>query len=762
MLPLPARPLLRPRLLRALLLASLCLHPALHPSAHAAQLPVERLTQSPSLDGATARAVQVSPDGQRVSFLRPREDNQYRLDLWVFERATGQSRRLIDSTRLGPDTPLSAAEQDRRERERTALLSGIVNYQWSPDGQQILFAMGDQLYLAQIGADGQARTRSVAQGADLIDPRLSPKGRYVSYLAGQNLHVLDLKTGQRRALTRDGGGTVHNAESEFVAQEEMDQPSGYWWAPDDSAIAFKRFDEAPVPPQKRFEIQAQRTDVVEQRYPVAGGPNVTLKLGLVAPTGGAVRWLDLGRNADIYLPRVDWLPDGRSLSYQVQSRDQKRLDLWRADARTGQRRLLLTEQSPTWVDLHADLRFLKRQPAFIWAGDRDGRKHLELVSLDGQRRTPLTAGDWQVDRLLAVDEAAGRVYLAGDTGLSTQRQVYSVALDGSQARSPQRISQGEGWHEPVFASGSTGVSLWVDTFSDPDTPPQTSIRSASGDRLAWISENRLDASHPYAPYLDHHVRPEFGVLEADDGQKLNYSLTKPPGFDPTRRYPVMLAVYGGPLAQEVTQHWGRHFEQVMAQRGYLVFSLDNRGSDRRGRRFSDAIHQRLGDVEVRDQLRGIAWLKSQPWVDGARIGVYGWSYGGYMTLMLLSTAPAGTFAAGVAGAPVTRFELYDTHYTERYLGTPQGNPGGYAATSVFSHLDGLKSPLLLIHGMADDNVLFTNSTELMAAMQTRGTQFRLMTYPGGKHGLSTQAMARHRDRLVVDTFDEWLRQRPQP
>jgi dipeptidyl-peptidase-4 len=749
-LSLPSRLLLN-------LLASIWLAAA----AAAAQLPVDRLTEDPALSGPAAKGVQVSPDGQRVGFLRARPDNQNQLDLWVFERASGQSRRLIDSASLGPATPLSAVEQDRRERERTAQLSGIVNWQWSPDGQQLLFAVGDKLHLARIDADGVAKTRVIATGSDLIDPRLSPKGHYVSFVRGQNLQVLDLRNGRTRALTRDGGGTVHNAESEFVAQEEMDQPRGYWWAPDESAIAFTRFDESPVPAQRRFEIQAQRTDVVEQRYPITGGPNVSLKLGLVSLGDSRVRWIDLGPERDIYLPRVDWLPDSRSLSFQRQSRDQKSLELLRTDTRSLKTTLILREQADTWVELHQDLRFLKQQPAFIWAGDRNGRKHLELVSLDGRQRRALTRGDWQVDELLAVDETAGLVYLAGDTGTSLERHVFAVKLDGSNADKPQRISRSPGWHQAAFAEDASRVELFVDTFSDPSTPPQTRILAADGSPLAWIEENRLDAGHPYAPYLDHHVTPEFGLLNADDGQRLNYSVLKPPGFDPAKRYPVLLSVYGGPQVQEVQRQWGDLFEQAMAQSGIVVFKLDNRGSARRGRAFSDPIHGRLGDVEVRDQLRGVAWLKGQPWVDTEHIGVFGWSYGGYMSLMLLATSPDKTFAAGISGAPVTRFELYDTHYTERYLGTPQANPKGYQQTSVFSHLDGLRrAPLLLIHGMADDNVLFTNSTELMAAMQTQGIAFRMMTYPGGKHGLSTPAMTRHSRRLIADYLHEMLQPRP--
>jgi len=726
------------------------------------QLPLERLTESPDLSGPAVRDVQVSPDGERVAYLRGADDDRLRQDLWVFERATGTTRRLIDSHALGADHVLSREEEARRERMRTAGSKGIGHFQWSPDGLHLLFGVGDDLLLATLASAGEPTVRVIAHGGGMLDPHLSPKGRYVAFVRDQNLHVVEIATGRQRALTRDGRGTVHNAEAEFVAQEEMGQSRGFWWSPDESMIAFKRFDEAAVPIQRRFDIQADATDVVEQHYPVTGGPNVAVRLGIVPVERGRTRWLDLGPSRDPYIPRVDWLTDGKSLSYQRISRDQKTLELFQVEVRGLRQRLLLTDTSRTWIDLHDDLRFLHRQAAFIWASDRDGRKHLDLKAPDGTTLHAITAGDWQVDQLLAVDEDAGLVYVAGDTGTAFERHVWRVRLDGSDADRPTRLSERGGWHLADFPHGDAPPRLWVDRYSDPGTPPRVSVCDLDGHRLAWIEENRLDETHPYHRYLDHHVVPEFGTLPADDGTLLNYSILRPPGFDPSRRYPVYLYVYGGPGVQLVARRWERLFLQAIAQRGYLVFTLDNRGTDRRGRAFSDAIYHRLGDIEVRDQLAGLAWLTRQPGVDRERVGVMGWSYGGYMTLMLLAKAPPGTFAAGISVAPVTRYDLYDTFYTERYLGTPQENPDGYRDSSVFSVLSGLDAPLLLVHGMADDNVLFTNSTALMAAMQAAGKPFRLMTYPGGKHGLSTRAMTDHVQRLMADYFDEMVRDHAGP
>jgi dipeptidyl-peptidase 4 len=726
-------------------------------AAMSSELTIERIFGDPSLSGPAPRAVKVSPDGQRVGLLRGRAADQHQLDLWTYDVKDAALQMRVDSKRLAPAEQLSEAERARRERERIADYHGIVDYDWAPDSHQVLFTLNGNLFLYDLDAPAESALRQLTHGSQaILDPQVSPKGGYVSFIRNQNLWIFDLKTGQERQLSTDGGGTVHNAEAEFIAQEEMGQSSGYWWAPDDSAIAYKRFDESAVPIVRRFEIYAERVDVIEQRYPAAGDPNVTVRLGVVEPSGGATRWVDLGANPDIYLVRADWTPDGKRFAYQRLSRDQKRLDLMLVNAATLQQKPLVTETSSTWVNLTKDLHFLKREAAFIWSSERSGAKHLYRIGLDGRVQHALTQGSWQIDELLAVDEHKGLAYFASNKDAVVDSQIYTARLDGSDATHPHRVSQGDGWHDAQFARDADRVSLYVDSFSNPSTPPQMSINAPDGRRLAWIEENPLDSNHPYWPYQEQHVLPEFGQIQADDGQDLQYLLMKPPGFDPSKRYPVFLNVYGGPTVQHVQRKWPDLFNQYMAQHGYIVFILDNRGSSRRSRTFQDPIYQRLGEIEVRDQLAGARWLQTQPWVDAKHIGVFGWSYGGYMTLMLLGKG-SDVIAAGAAVAPVTDWLLYDTCYTERYLSEPKDNPRGYALSSVFSALDALKSPLLLAHGMADDNVLFVNSTRLMSELQRREVQFQLMTYPGAKHGLSTPSMKIHVFTAIHDFFDRRLK-----
>ena len=726
---------------------------------HAAKLTLEAITGSAPLSGPTLMKPQVSPDGTRVTFLRGKDSDRNRLDLWEYDIASGQTRLLADSSVVLPGAEtLSDEEKARRERQRIAAYSGIVDYQWSPGGKALLFPLGGELYLYDLERAGPAAVRKLTSGGGFAtDPRISPRGGFASFIRGRNLWVIDLASGKEIQLTFDGGDTIGNGVAEFVADEEMDRHTGYWWAPDDSAIAFARIDESPVPVQKRYEVYADRTDVIEQRYPAAGEPNVAVRLGVIAPAAGTKpRWIDLGKEQDIYLARVDWR-DAKRLTFQRQSRDQKTLELVEATLATGAQRILATETSRTWVPLHNSLRFLP-DGRFLWSSERSGFQHLYLASEDGATLTPLTSGDWVVDEVLAVDARAGYAWFAGTRDSPLEKHVYRVPLAGGAI---ERLSASEGMHAASFARNA---SVYVDSWSAPGTPPQIELYGNDGTRLATLLRNELsDPDHPFATFRDAQRPVEFGTVTAADGTTpLHYSLIKPDGFDPRKKYPVVVFVYGGPAAQTVTRSWPARsdalFNQYLAQQGYVLFSLDNRGTPRRGREFGGALYGRQGTVEVDDQLRGIDWLKAQPWVDPARIGVHGWSNGGYMTLMLLARTDA--YACGVAGAPVSDWGLYDTHYTERYMDLPASNPDGYRDARVLTHIDGLVGAdapkLLLVHGMADDNVLFTNTTAVMSALQQRGQPFELMAYPGAKHGLSGKD-ALHRYRLAEDFFARCLK-----
>jgi dipeptidyl-peptidase 4 len=749
-------------LLAAVLVATVAAMPG---SARADQLTLERLFAAPDLSGPTLRGARISPDGRLIAYLKARDDDKDRFDLWAFDIAKRQHRRLVDSRTLaGADTALSAEEEARRERQRTAALSGIVEYSFAPDSHQLLIPLNGDLYLYDIARAPAAAVRRLTHTDSYeTDARFSPRSHFVSFVRDQNLYIIDLANGTERAVTHEGGGLVSFGMAEFIAQEEMDRDTGYWWSPDERRIVVARVDEAPVNEVERFEIQATGARVVRQRYPATGTPNARVDL-YVADLGAESRLrLDLGENHDIYLPRVDWFPDSRGIAVQRQSRDQKALELLRFDAQTGKGKTLLTERSARWVPLNDDLTFLSGRPQFIWSSVRDGYQHLYLYQNDGTLIRQLTSGDYMVlgvppeAAVRAVDEHARRVYFTANLPSPVERQLYWVSLD--RPGPPTRVTQGAGWHS---ASMSKDAKVFLDGYSNATTPRSVTLRNVRGAPIAELLENKLDATHPYAPYAAEHVAPEFGTLAAADGQTMHYMLIKPRRLEPGKRYPVLVDVYGGPGAQRVTNAWGNLFHQYLAQHGYVVFALDNRGSGFRGTKFETALVDangagRMGGVEVQDQVRGVEFLRSLPYVDGARIGIFGWSYGGYMTLMCLMQAP-NAFAAGVAGAPVTDWALYDTHYTERYLSTPQDNAAGYAASNVLNYADRLRRPLLLVHGMADDNVLFAHSTALMKKLQDAQKPFDLMTYPGGKHGLIRQSVSGlHATSNIVRFFDEKLR-----
>jgi dipeptidyl-peptidase-4 len=726
-------------------------------TTQAADLTIARLFADPPLSGPAPRALKVSPDGSRVTFLRGRADDQNRLDLWEYRIAGGKTARLVDADLLAPGAEnLSDEEKARRERARIAAFSGIVEYQFAPDGQSILFPLGGALYLYDLRKTGPQAVRALTRAEDgfATDPKVSPRGRHVSFVRDRALWVVDLASGAQRRVTPAATGTVSYAMAEFVAQEEMDRLTGYWWAPDDSAIAYARIDEAPVPLARRFEIFADRTEVIEQRYPAAGQANVAIALfvaRLDAPAGAPPVAVDLGPEADIYLARVNWI-DGERLAFQRQSRDQRTLDLVLHDLGDGSQRTLVRETSATWVNLADDLRFLPGG-RFLWSSERSGRKQLYLYGLDGTLERQVTDTPWAIENVLALDAARGIVYVHAPGPDPLEKQVYAHRLAGGE---PRRITTEAGWHEAVFAGNAR---VFVTTHSAPDLPPRVRLFDASGRQRAVLEANALDDSHPYAPYAAGHLLPEYGALQAADGQALHYAVFKPPGFDPARRYPAIVRYYGGPGRQFVRRDWTSAINtgvtdllsQYWARQGFVVFALDNRGTPRRGKVFEDPLYRRMGTLEVADQRVGIEWLASQPWIDRARIGAFGWSYGGYLTLMLLAKAP-DLVQAGVAVAPVSDWALYDTHYTERYMDHPRANVDGYREGNVLTYADDIRGKLLLIHGMADDNVLFTHTTALMAPLQARAFPFELMTYPGGKHGLVGTPVRTH----VYEAIDRFF------
>ena len=717
-----------------------------------AKLTIERVYSDPALSGPMPRGLKFSPDGKMLTFLRGKEDDYLQQDLWAMSVQDGSTRLLVDSKVLSPKTvELSEEEKGRRERQRIRA-RGIVHYSWDQQGKAILVPLDGDLYTVSIPG-GKVR-RLTQTDAYETDAKFSPRGNKISFIRDRNLYVYDLATGQEQAITKDGGGTIANGMAEFVAQEEMDRDTGYWWSPDERYIAYERYDESPVEIINRMEIGAKSARIVPQRYPRAGQPNVTFTLNIVDLADHSQTRVDLGRNDDIYLARVNWDRDSQSVLVQRENRAQTQLDLLRADPKTGQTTPVLTETAKTWINLSSDFHSLKRRKAFLWSSERSGFRHLYLYTNTGKLIRQITHGDWPVSKIVGVDEKRGLVYFTGWRKTPIEQHLFVTSYTNKKnARIRQITPDGGSWSVTMDAK----ARRYIGRYSDPDTPPQTALYTTKGQRIAWVEENRLDETHPYFPYKDTHITPEFGTIKAKDGTALHYMLYKPANFDPAKRYPAIINVYGGPGVHLVRRAWRGGTDQLYPQAGYVYFRLDNRGSNNRGKAFEDTLYHAMAGVEVEDQLAGLYFVRSLPYVDPKRVGLHGWSYGGYMTLMLTLRAP-DPFAASIAGAPVSDWSLYDTHYTERYMGTPQNNAQGYQNSSVMSYLDDLRSPLLMVHGMADDNVIFANSTQVYAALQAKDLPFEMMTYPGQRHGVRGKAQRKHLLHLFFSYFDRYLKE----
>jgi len=769
--------------MRNKLLASTLFLAALSPfTAAMAQTPdpavltPERVFANPSLAGPVARGVSLSPDGELVAFLRSREDDVDVLDLWAAPTGEGEPFKLIDARALVPDAgELSEAEKARRERMRISQ-RGVVEYSWDQQGRYILAPLEGDIFLAE--REGGAIRRLTETEADEIDAKVSPRGNFVSFVRDQDLVVLALDGDRETAITTDGEGLVSWATAEFIAQEEMDRDTGYWWSPDERYIALQRTDESTVDVIPRLDITGGGARVIEQRYPRAGRPNAVVELYVHDRETGQRTRVDLGADADIYLARVDWSVDGRTLYVQRQSRDQKTLDLLSVDPATGVSRVILTRTSDAWVPLNHDFRALD-DGRFIWSSEETGWKHLYLYERDGTLVRPITYGPWPVKSLNGVNQQTGEVFFTASFGYAerpegvtgghsacplpggqvtmcdvqgerpTIQRLWRASLNELRQATPV-TSDGGWWSASMNKTGTA----FVGNYTDLDTPMQSGLYRADGTFVRWIEENRLDAGHPIHPYVSRRGEVTFGTLDSH-GEMLVWQMTTPPGFDPSKQYPVVMQVYGGPSGGGVRRAWQGATNQLLTEAGYIVFRLDNRGEGDRSAAFKQALYLKMGQPEIEDQVLATNYLRSLPYVADDRIAMMGWSYGGFMSLMAL-TEPDMGLAAAIAGAPPTEWSLYDTHYTERFMSTPELNPEGYAASDAIPRLPNLTGRLLLMHGMADDNVILENSTRVIDALQASSIPFELMLYPGQRHGVRGNERQLQQWRTYLDFLDRTI------
>lgn len=710
----------------------------------------ERINRSPALAGTSLSSVQIAPSGEFATVLQGRKDDAAQQDLWAYDLETGEGRLLVSSTDLleGPEI-LSEEEKNRRERARE-YGKGIVSYSWVGD-DLLLFPLGGDIYLHDL-TTGESRQVTATKGFE-TDPKVSKDGSKVAYVRENELFVKTLATGLERQLSDGSTDTIRNATASFVVQEELDRSTGYWMSDDANLIAYTQIDESPVVIENRIDFGADGVTNIAQRYPFAGTDNATVKLGFVSTSGGATRWVSLTDDEalgdDIYLTRVAWAPDNRTAFVGILARDHKTHRIFKVDSRTGAKELFYEETSPTWLNIGPPM-IPTEDGSLLWSAERNDLRQIFKISEDGEI-TAVTPDNMNARSLLCRTEDA--LFVSGWQDNPLSNHIFKVSGD-----TVTQITQRDGQNSANFDGDCT---RFLGTHSDDATPSNLRAYTADGDALAWLNENKLDSTHPYAPFLDAHISPEYGQLNAADGTPLDYMLFKPKDLKAGEARPAVTIVYAGPGVQRVRRGFGRkQLANMLAHHGFVVFMLEGRGATNRGKAFEDHLYRAMGQTEVEDQIIGADWLKSQNYVDGENMGVYGWSYGGYMTLHML--AQTDLYKSGVSGAPVTDWTLYDTAYTERYLGDPRPDhpnytSGSYEKSSVFTHLDGLTEPVLLIHGMADDNVVFRHSIKLMDAMQKGGQHnLRLMTYPGEKHGFRDTDNRIHRDRQILEFFSETL------
>jgi dipeptidyl-peptidase-4 len=660
------------------------------------------------------------------------------------EAATGRSEPLLEASKLEAALARLGLAPDETRRATRA------RFVWNETRTGLLVAAAGDLYQYDLPADKASRLTFTPGDED--DPSFSPDGTLVAFTRAHDLYVVGLADQRERRLTTDGSDELLNGKLDWVYQEEVygrGNYKAYWWSPDSRSLAFLQFDEKNVPKYTLVDDIPYRPTVETWHHPKAGDPNPTVKIASVRVVGGAPKFLDLDRYAPVEFLIVDvaWTPDSKQVVFQVQDREQRWLDLNLGNPTSGDTKALFRETTKAWVDNLGPPRWLK-DGSFLWFSERSGWKHLYHYKADGSLVRQVTDGRWEARTFHGVDEAKGQVYFSGTERSHIAPDVYRVALGGG---APVRLSRALGSHSASF---NPAFSMYVDSWSDASTPTQVRVHHADGSELRVLEDNKA-VSAKVAEYRT--SKPEFLKVKTRDGFEMEAVLIKPPGFDPKRRYPVYQQTYAGPHAPQVRNSWSgttAMYHQLLAQKGIVVWICDNRSASGKGAESTWVNYKRLGESELADIEDGLAWLKQQPWVDGSRIGINGWSYGGFMVSYALTHSRS--FAMGIAGGTVADWRDYDSIYTERYMLMPQNNPEGYKASSPRFAARNLHGNLLLVHGAIDDNVHPQNTMQLAYELQKAGKPFRMMLYPKSRHGVTDQALQKHMRAMMLDFVVENL------
>ncbi|MCZ6506600.1 MAG: DPP IV N-terminal domain-containing protein [Acidobacteria bacterium] len=679
--------------------------------------------------GKLPKQITWAPDGERLSYVW---DDGEGKSLWVLDVTSGESTVLVSTDELA-----------------------VSGHQWAPDGTSILIESEGAVHLLNLD-DGS--THLLSDDGDEEDPKFSPDSSQVAFVRDYDLHVVDRRTGDVRALTHGGEeNEILNGVTDWVYWEELwgRDSTGYWWSPDGTQIAYYQFDESPVPSYPLVNLLTTHAEVEWQRYPKSGQALPLVRVGVLDLASGETHWMQTATPEDHYFPRVHWAPDGDRLVISQLDRDQNQVDLLSCDPATGSCSTLMTETWPTWINLHDDFRWLA-DGGFLWSSEKSGFRALYLHDGAGAELRRLTPEGWSVGAVRGFNAQAGWVIV----------DAFSTAELGALHRGifKQDLAGGD-WSELAAATATHRATVsdssgrWVHVWSDANTPRGAAIRDLAGNVIG-----SLPHALPEGYDATRLPRWEFATVAGPNDANLPVAMLKPADFDPTKRYPVIMYHYGCPASQVVIDAWGSRgrglWHKMMAERGYIVFSLDNIASRFFGKAGEDHAYRSFGPGNVKAQLAGVEYLRSLPYVDAERIGLWGWSGGGYNTLYALTHAP-GVWMAGMAGAPVSDWKFYDAIWTERYMDTPEDNPEGYATASALAAADQLEDHLLIVHGTADDNVHPQNSLAMVAELIAAGKPFEQAIHPRQKHGFRG-ADSEHFYRRMTEFFERHLDREPDP
>ncbi|MGC2170215.1 MAG: alpha/beta fold hydrolase [Candidatus Sulfotelmatobacter sp.] len=711
-------------------------------------LTIDAIFAPGGLTGRAPDTLEWSPDGTKLSFVQRDDDGEHG-ELWYVDANTGEKKVLVSADKLASLAPDYSSVKDARERERLTRYH-VAAYLWAPDSKHLIFDSQGQLWLYDLNTMTAVQFTSAPDPSEA--PEFSPDGDRVSYVRKHNLYVQPVSGASEKQLTKDRSDNLLNGDIDWVYAEELGVRSNYFWSPDGKDIVFLHMDETKVPTYPITDWLPAHPTVDYEKYPKVGDPNPVVKLGVVDASNGKIRWIKLTDDEDTYIPRFGWVRAG-VLWAEVLNRSQDKMDLYFIDAKSGKSRVVLRETTPNaWIDFEqVEVRFFKSSGRFLWPSWRDGTMQLYLYSFDWQSpmaaearlERQLTRGDFEVLGIEGVDEAAGTVFFASNQGDPRQRHIFSVKLDGTDF---QPLTHDEGVYSSNFSEDG---KHYEQTFSGPSTAPRMSLCAVGGACTAlWMARDAV---------TEYGLRsPKFLEFKAEDGTTLYGRLLLPAEAPASGKIPLIVNIYGGPAAQMVLKQPESPFDEILARKGFAIFAVDNRGTPGRDRKFQTAIRHEFGAVELKDQLAALDQLLARyPQLDKDRVGIWGWSNGGSMTLYAMTHSDR--FRAGVAVAPVTSQLNYDSIYTERYMGLLRDNAQGYENADVTKSAGKLHGALMLAHGTSDDNVHFQNSVQMINALINAGKQFRLMIYPDKTHGISGSDARDQLFHMIEDHFERELK-----